>query len=182
MGRLVAELLSLARADGGQSSQQAPVALSPLLEELRQELAGQATGVELEFEAAQAVTVTGDRDQLKQLALILLDNALKYTPAGGRVRVWLSQEGERATLGVSDSGCGIEADDLPHVFERFYRADRARGSDGTGLGLAIAQAIAERHQGSIAVRSTPGQGSTFTVQLPARAAAAKATRPRPQPV
>ncbi|MHB1134942.1 MAG: sensor histidine kinase, partial [Chloroflexota bacterium] len=167
MGRLVGELLSLARADSGQHLQTAPVALRPLLTQLCQELAARAAGPDLRLEAPQEVSVLGDGDQIKQLVLVLLDNALKYTPAGGRVLVTLSQEGERAVLRVTDSGHGIAAADLPYVFERFYRADQARGRDGTGLGLAIAKSIVERHQGTIEVSSTPSQGSTFTVRLPA---------------
>ena len=166
MGRLVGELLDLARADSGQKLVGAPVALAPLLDRVRQELATRAEKVDLRWQTACDVTVWGDADQLKQLALTLLDNALKYTPAGGRVTVSLNREARQAVLRVADTGIGIEPADLPHVFERFYRADRARGRDGTGLGLAIAKAIVGRHGGTIEVASTPGRGSTFSVRLP----------------
>jgi signal transduction histidine kinase len=105
---------------------------------------------------------------LKQLLLILLDNALKYTPAEGRVAVGLAREDDRAILSVADTGVGIPADDIPRVFERFYRADPARTRDpgGTGLGLSIAQWIVQQHHGDIAVVSEPGRGTTVRVRLP----------------
>lgn len=104
------------------------------------------------------------------MILILLDNALKYTPDGGKISVSLQIskeiEGE-AELTVCDNGIGIAAEDLPHVFERFYRADpaRQRDSGGTGLGLSIAHWIVEQHQGGIELTSTPGQGTTVQVNL-----------------
>ncbi|MHB9091962.1 MAG: sensor histidine kinase, partial [Chloroflexota bacterium] len=120
-------------------------------------------------------------DRLKQVLLILVDNALKYTTAEGRVEVSLKCRGNSAILKVADTGIGISADDLPHVFERFYRADKARARDegGVGLGLAIAQSIVERHGGLIAVESSPGDGSVFTVTLPCFAQAASTVRPAP---
>ncbi len=101
--------------------------------------------------------------------LILLDNALKYTPAGGRVRISVSQEGGRAALSVADTGIGIEPEVLPHIFERFFRGDMARERDehGSGLGLAIAEWIVTAHGGEMRVESRPGIGSTFTMLLPA---------------
>ena len=103
--------------------------------------------------------------------MILLDNAIKYTPIGGeesasRVTVSLERAKGQAVLRVRDTGIGIEPADLPHIFERFYRADRARSRQGTGLGLSIAQILVEELGGRIIAESTPGKGSTFSVWLP----------------
>ena len=117
----------------------------------------------------EPVTVQGDPGQLRQLALILLDNAIKYTPAGGKVRIAVTRNGRLAAFSVSDTGIGIPPEARPHIFERFYRADQARDRDqqGSGLGLSIGKWITETHQGEISVMSQPGQGSTFTILLPA---------------
>jgi two-component system, OmpR family, sensor kinase len=114
------------------------------------------------------VKVYGDSDQLKQVLVALLDNALKYTPFEGSVSLSLTTNGQYATIKVSDTGIGIQSEDLPHIFERFYRADPARSRDrcGSGLGLTIAQSIVRGHSGSIEVESSPGKGSTFLVSLP----------------
>jgi signal transduction histidine kinase len=108
--------------------------------------------------------------RLRQLGLNLITNAVKYTPAGGRVSLGLSRRGEEAALVVDDTGVGIAAPDLPFIFERFWRADRsrARGGErgGFGLGLAISEWIAHAHGGTITVASRPGRGTTFTVLLP----------------
>ncbi len=117
--------------------------------------------------------VLGDRDQLKQLVVNLVDNALRYTPAGGQVQVtaWQESHGldQAVVLEVRDTGVGIGADDLPHIFERFYRVDKARSraAGGSGLGLAIVQDVAYRHGGTVMVESQVGQGSVFRVLLPA---------------
>ncbi|MDH7475834.1 MAG: ATP-binding protein, partial [Anaerolineae bacterium] len=113
----------------------------------------------------------GDRQRLQRVIANLLDNALKYTPAGGEVTLSLQREPGWVCLSVSDTGIGIPPEDLPHIFERFYRSDKARtrGKGGTGLGLAIAKWIAEAHNGRITVESAPNRGSTFTVWLPAPA-------------
>src|SRR5690348_1190955 len=118
----------------------------------------------------EPVTVLADPGQLRQVLLILLDNAIKYTPAGGTVRIAVRQQGGRAAISVTDTGIGIDPEDQPHVFERFYRSDKARDRDqaGSGLGLAIAKWIVETHSGEIATASQPGMGSTFTVLLPAQ--------------
>jgi signal transduction histidine kinase len=112
--------------------------------------------------------VFGDEDQLKQVLVALLDNALKYTPYEGSILLSLTADERNAILKVSDSGIGISPDDAPHIFERFYRADRARSRDrgGSGLGLAIVQSIVQGHDGTIEVESIPGKGSTFTLRLP----------------
>ena len=112
-----------------------------------------------------------DPDRLRQIVQNLVENALRHTPHGGEVRLELRADGEGVRLVVADTGVGIAADDLPHIFEHFYRADRsrARSSGGTGLGLAIVKSLAEAHGGRVTVTSASGAGSTFTVLLPARA-------------
>jgi signal transduction histidine kinase len=104
---------------------------------------------------------------IQRLLSNLLDNAVKYTPAGGSVKVALSQTaGRGTTLVVRDTGSGISADDLPRIFERFYRGDRSRSESGAGLGLSLARAIARAHGGDIAVESRVHEGSVFAVTLP----------------
>jgi signal transduction histidine kinase len=119
--------------------------------------------------------VMGDREQLRQVLVILLDNAVRYTPTGGRIHVQAREDGKEAVLTVHDTGIGIPEEALPRVFERFYRADDARNrqSGGVGLGLAIARELVTRHSGRISVTSTEGAGSTFTVRLPRETGASR---------
>jgi signal transduction histidine kinase len=123
-------------------------------------------GVSLRLDGPQPALVEGSPDYLKQLLLILVDNALKNTPSGGEVRLANPVENGYVKLQVSDTGKGIPPDALPHIFERFYQADKSRSGGGTGLGLAIAKWIAEEHGGRIEAESKLGEGSTFTVLLP----------------
>jgi signal transduction histidine kinase len=167
MSRLVNDLLTLARADAGQHLPKSTVEVAPLVREVARQARFLNDGeVEVSLGPIDDARVCGDPDHLKQLLLILADNAVKYTPAGGWVSLTARQRATRLCLEVADSGVGISPDDQQRVFERFYRADPARSPGGAGLGLAIARWIAEEHGGSIAVRSTPGQGSVFTVELP----------------
>lgn len=115
---------------------------------------------------ADPVELDADADLLRQVWTNLVHNAVKFTPPGGRIRVNVRAEGSGAVVEVADTGVGIASTDLPHVFERFYRADKARGVGGNGLGLALAKRIVDLHAGRITVASTPGQGTTFTVHLP----------------
>ena len=174
LGRLVSDLLILARADAGAPVRRDRVALDSLALEALSEVRHLAAGQRLDVERVEPVVVAGDEDRLKQLVIILLDNAIKYTPAPGTVALTVRRVGSGAELVVRDTGVGIGPADLPHVFERFYRADPARGRDpgGTGLGLPIAQWVAERHGGQISVASDPGKGTVVTVHLPALNAAA----------
>jgi len=110
--------------------------------------------------------IRGDLQRLQRVVANLLDNALKYTPSGGRVTIRIIDEGQAVRLSVDDTGIGVPADELPRIFERFYRSDRSRSSGGNGLGLSLALAFVRAHGGDITPRSTPGQGSTFTVVLP----------------
>jgi two-component system OmpR family sensor kinase len=123
---------------------------------------------ELVLDPFEPAHVVGDEDRLKQLLLILLDNALKYTPAGGRVTLGLRHLPSAAELLVRDTGVGIAGEDLPHVFERFYRADPARNRDsgGTGLGLPIARWIARQHGGDVTLESQLDRGTIAIVRLP----------------
>ena len=168
MGRLVADLLVLARADDRQPLERRRVPLDALLLEVyRQEKP--RGGDRLAIGELEQVEVIGDADRLKQLALNLVDNALRYTGNGGGVTLDVVGRDGWAVLRVRDSGPGIPPEHLPKIFERFYRADRtgARHPTGTGLGLAISRWIAEAHGGRIEVESRLGAGSTFSVLLPA---------------
>jgi signal transduction histidine kinase len=125
-------------------------------------------GIELQLVSSPAVTLRADEDLLLQLLLNLLDNAIKYTPVGGQVIVGWNVGAVQVELWVRDTGIGIASEHLPHLFDRFYRVDKARSrAEGrAGLGLAISRWIAEAHGGSISVESAPGKGSTFAVTLP----------------
>jgi signal transduction histidine kinase len=178
LGGIVEDLLMLARADAGER----PIERRRVfLDDLALDAAGSARiiadrkAVRLEVDDFEEAAVSGDPTLLRQLVLILLDNAIKFTDAGGVVRVGVRTVGSSATLTVTDTGIGIPPEQIPHVFERFYRGDSSRtrgssndaGSDGVGLGLSIAQWIAEEHNGSIRIESEPGQGARVTVQFPA---------------
>lgn len=168
LARLVGDLLALARADAGVSLKRHPVDLDTVVLEAFRSARQLAQGQRLALDPFEPVRIAGDQDRLQQLALILLDNALKYTPPDGQVTVGLRHTDGRAELLVQDTGIGISPEDLPQVFERFYRADPARNRDpgGTGLGLAIARWIVDQHGGAIKIESQPGRGTTVTVSLP----------------
>jgi signal transduction histidine kinase len=117
-------------------------------------------------EAPAAVSVFADRVRLEQVAANLLDNALKYTAAGGEVFLEVAREGSRALLIVRDTGSGIRPDELPHIWDRLFRGDASRTERGLGLGLSLVKAVVEAHGGTATVTSAPGRGSTFTVSLP----------------
>jgi signal transduction histidine kinase len=168
LGRLVTDMLTLSRGDGGTVWSAASVNLEAVLREVFAETHRQPDGARIELERLEESVVLGERDRLKQLALILVYNALRYTPATGRIRLSLRRNERSAELRVIDSGTGIAEADLPRVFERFYRAAQARQLDpgGTGLGLPIAKLIAEQHGGSIRLESRVGVGTTAIVTLP----------------
>ncbi len=150
-----------------------PLALEPLIQELVDELILLADDrqITLTFEAQSVPSILGDAQWLKQALINLLDNALRYTPSGGAVTVRLQTAGQEVTVAVEDTGHGIEPENIPHLFERFYRTDWARAKDsaGTGLGLPIVKEIMEAHNGSISVVSEVNKGSVFTLRLPALA-------------
>jgi signal transduction histidine kinase len=167
--RLVEDLSLLARADtDAVAIDRRPVDLSSLVVDTAAELGplAEGQGVTLETEVQPNVRCMGDILRLRQLLLILLDNALKHTPSGGVVRVRLGPQHDRARLEVIDSGPGIAPHDLGRVFDRFYRADQARTGEGSGLGLAIAKWIVEAHGGQIHAGNTSPHGAVFTVTLP----------------
>ena len=174
MTELVDALLTLARADEGIAPlHREPVDLREIVEEAREtgELLAEQAGVQMELATPpEPVIVPVDASRIRQLILNLVTNAVKYTPSGGSVRMQLGQSDGRVTLTVADTGIGIAAGDLPHIFDRFWRADSARTRTGerpgAGLGLAICKWIAEAHGGTIEVQSRPGRGTTFTVTLP----------------
>ena len=167
LGRLVSDLLDLSRLEAQPTSQD-EVRLDELVKE---ELASmldraQAGGIELASQTVP-VGVSGSRSDLALALRNLLDNALRYTPRGGKVRVEVAADGEGVTLDVTDTGEGISSRDLPRVFERFYRVDsaRSRATGGTGLGLAIVRHVVESHGGTIGAASVLGEGSTFSIRL-----------------
>ena len=173
MSDLVESLLTLARADEGRFDlHREPVELQPLVQEVYETalILGEAQGVTVNLPFTADVTVMADRTRLRQLFLNLVTNAIKYTPAGGKVELGLGRHPDNVTFAVRDTGIGISAADFPHIFERFWRADRVRSRmserGGFGLGLAISQWIAQAHGGSLTASSRLGRGSLFTVTLP----------------
>ncbi|MBA2681646.1 MAG: HAMP domain-containing histidine kinase, partial [Ktedonobacteraceae bacterium] len=188
LAQLVEELLLLARADAsidqssamsekefstGNALRPQPVELDHTVLQLVRQFRGRLSieDAKLEVGHVEPVRVQGDEESIRRILLILLDNALKYTPMNeadriGRVVVSVERREQEGVLQVRDTGIGIDPDDLPHIFDRFYRADRARSRQGTGLGLSIARALVEQFGGRITAESTPGQGSAFTVWLP----------------
>jgi heavy metal sensor kinase len=171
LARLASDLLFLARADVQPAARAVePIDLSSLLPAVvtQVEPLAAARKQTIGLPALPAGMVDGNEDQLIRLLLNLLDNAIRYTPPGGRITLGYTRENRNIVISISDTGPGIAPEHLPHVFDRFYRVDRgrSRAQGGSGLGLAIAQSIAELHGGQITVESVVGQGSTFTVSLP----------------
>ena len=170
LSSLVDSLLAVARDDNSARAGHVPVDLSEVVAATVESMRPLAEdhGLELTHAEPESLFVLGDRDQLRQVLVILLDNAVRYTPEGGRIHVQARPDGREAILTVHDTGMGIPAEALERVFERFYRADEARNrqSGGAGLGLAIARELVTRHEGKISVTSTEGAGSTFEIRLP----------------
>jgi signal transduction histidine kinase len=168
LSQLVADLLALARADAGSALRRQKVELDRIVLEALTTVRHLSRGQNVELATLEPALVEGDPDRLKELFLILLDNAIKYTPPDEQVILNLCRHDGSAEVTVRDTGVGIAPDDLPKVFERFYRADPARARDpgGTGLGLPIARWIAQAHGGEIELHSKPGQGTTVAVRLP----------------
>ncbi len=176
IAHLVEGLLLLARADAGVlRMDRKPVDLAELLAEVagQVQVLAQAHRITLYVCSAEPAPIQGDPEHLGRLLLNLLENAIKYTPAGGRVALALRQVSGSALLEITDTGIGLSPEEQARIFQRFYRAAEAQSMDdrGAGLGLCIAQSIAEAHGGRIEINSTPGQGSTFTVHLPLQLAA-----------
>jgi signal transduction histidine kinase len=173
LGRMVGQMLTLAQADAGQPIlTEGDVALDELAAEVGRSLRAlaEAKGLTLDVQTVGQTWVRGDRERLREVLVTLVDNAIKYTE-DGRVGIAVTRSGRKAAVTVSDTGVGIPASDLPHIFERFYRVNKARSRDdgGTGLGMAIARHIVEAHGGSIRAESKPGEGTLITVELRALA-------------
>jgi len=171
MSSLIDQLLTLARADAGKEQWNfTEVNLGKLISNLSTdvEVLCQEKGLSFQLGQPQDLVVKGDEARLRELFMNLLDNAIRYTPAPGTVSVSFRREGQMAIVAITDTGIGIPTEDIPFIFERFYRVDksRSRAEGGTGLGLAICQHIAETHGGKIEVESHVGAGSTFSVWLP----------------
>ena len=185
--RLVGDLLLLAQAESGRlPMDMRPIELDTILLEVFQQmrtLAGEK--LRLKISEIDQIQITGDRDRIKQVLVNLVSNAIQYTPSGGSVTLSLGKVDSQARLLISDTGPGIPAQDLPHIFERFYRGERSRkrtpGSQtsGFGLGLSIAYWIVRNHGGSIEVNSKEGQGTTFCVWLPFHPPAPQPENPQP---
>lgn len=173
MADLVDSLLTLARADEGRFDlHREPVQLLDLTREVIEtaRLLGETAGLTIDVPILEAAEIQGDPTRLRQLFLNLVTNAIKYTARGGRVEITLARSDDEVVFAVRDTGIGIAAADLPHIFERFWRADRARSRaserGGFGLGLAISHWIAHAHGGSLTVESRLGRGSRFVAHLP----------------
>jgi signal transduction histidine kinase len=145
-----------------------PVPLSALVQQTVDlyEDAAEDRAIVIETEVDEGLVVPVDRTRMRQVLANLLDNAVKYTPEGGRVRIRARAHDGRAVLTVEDTGPGIPPDELPRVWERLYRGDRSRSTRGLGLGLSLVKAIVEAHGGSVDVSSVPGTGSRFEIRLP----------------
>lgn len=145
-----------------------PVALPGLLAEVVELYADVAElkHMTVSLEAGEGVTISGARDRLRQVFANLLDNAIKYTPDDGRVRIEVRRDGRQAVVTVTDTGAGIAPEHLPRIWDRLYRADPSRSERGLGLGLSLVKAYVEAHGGTVDAVSEPGRGSTFTVRLP----------------
>jgi two-component system, OmpR family, heavy metal sensor histidine kinase CusS len=167
---LIENLMELARADAGQYRLSfAPVDLKDLVREVRPHVEPMTAQSNLDLAVdlpAEHLAVVGDRGALRRLLLVLLDNAVKFTAAPGRVEVRAKGVNNHVVLEVEDTGIGISGEDLPRIFDRFYQADSSRSGSGVGLGLSIAQWIVQSHNGRIEVHSSPGHGALFRIFLP----------------
>jgi len=168
--QIVAELTELSRIETGKAELiLEPVNLNLLVKEVITQLSPQVERQQLIVEKKIATSlppVQADKRRIRQTIVNLIHNAIKFTSSGGKITVATRTDGDLVTIDISDTGIGIAKSDLPHVFERFYKGDRARSAGGTGMGLAIAKHIVEAHGGSIRVQSVEGKGSTFSFGLP----------------
>jgi two-component system phosphate regulon sensor histidine kinase PhoR len=179
MGRIASEaeklagivegMTNLARIESGEMRlKKQPVEIGAVINRAYQRLAEQITqkGLEYGFQSAENITVMVDEIQIEQVVYNLLDNAIKFTPRGGQLVVTVAMANRNLLVSVQDTGEGIDPDDINRIFERFYKADKARSSGGSGLGLAIARHIIEAHGGRIWAESQPGHGSLICFTLP----------------
>ena len=171
LSSIISDLLTLVKMDDNEMElQREAVPLGDLLSDnvKRLQPLAREKGIEMNLSVREPLTAQADPDRLTQVFYNLIDNAVKYTPRGGRVKVELSRSGRHALIKVADTGIGIPRADQAHIFDRFYRVDKARSREtgGTGLGLSIVQQIVKLHGGSVSLTSDEGKGSTFTVDLP----------------
>jgi two-component system phosphate regulon sensor histidine kinase PhoR len=170
LAQMASELSELSRIESGDS----PLNLKPLdvaevVRRAAERLRPQAERAQLELILDMPTNlppVIGDEDRVEQVLVNVIHNAIKFTPRQGRITISSLVEGDQVLISISDTGIGIPADDLPHIFERFYKVDRARSGGGTGLGLAIAKHIVQAHRGRIWAESEEGKGTTITFSLP----------------
>ena len=165
---LINTMLDLAETEAGLTPNMELLDLSGLIEDacdLYQPLAAE-NDLQLDSKLTQRISINGNKQFLQRLISNLLDNAIKYTAAGGRISITQEVVGPDVLIQITDTGMGISQDDLPNIFERFYRCDQSRSKPGTGLGLCLALAIAKAHWGNISVQSTVSKGTQFTVSLP----------------
>ena len=180
MTALVEDLLFLARSNSAAASraQAAPIAVSEPLDEAIEALKHPAAKrcVRVLTSPDPVACVTGNRAMLKRMFIALLDNAIKNSREGGEVRIGVEHSEDSVAISIRDFGCGIDAADIPHIFQRFYRADKSRTGEGYGLGLSIAESIARAHGAEISVSSAPGEGTTFVVRMPVVASGIEAVK------
>ncbi|MCX5656644.1 MAG: heavy metal sensor histidine kinase [Candidatus Omnitrophica bacterium] len=169
INRLVEDLLVLTRFDNREVPLETKsLDLSILIERVVDDIKilAEQKNIKIFFSEQDGVVLDVDENKIRRVFLNILDNAIKYTPQNGKVTLSLEKENNLARIQISDTGIGIPEDELPHIFDRFYRVDKSRSSYGSGLGLSIAKSIVETHRGSIDVESRSGQGTTFTISLP----------------
>jgi two-component system, OmpR family, phosphate regulon sensor histidine kinase PhoR len=170
LAQMVQEMGELSRIESGEAPlQKVPVKVADVAARAAERLKSQAdrAGLQMKLDIASGLPlVSADEARIEQVLVNLIHNAIKFTPPGGRINISAKAEGDKLIVSVSDTGVGISEDDLPRVFERFYKADRARAGGGTGLGLAIAKHVVEAHGGKIWVESVEGRGSTFSFTIP----------------
>ncbi len=172
MTQMVAEVIELSRIETGKIKLKLePVDLNLLAEEVIARLGPQADRQQVSLSAELASdlpSVQADKERIQQVIVNIVHNAIKFTPPGGKVVVSTKLDDQSVVTRVSDTGIGISKEDLPHIFERFFKADKSRSTSGTGLGLAIAKHIVQTHGGSVWIQSEQGKGSTFGFNLPLR--------------
>ena len=169
MSKIVEELLTLARFDSKEAALEvAPLDLNLLLKEVLSDIKILAAekDIEINFASKEEIILKADKKQLRRVFMNLLDNAIKYTPRNGKITLNSLKEKNLAKIEINDTGIGIPQDEIPYIFDRFYRLDKSRSSTGFGLGLSIAKSIVEAHKGSIEVESKLNEGASFTVYLP----------------